>query len=104
MDFDDDDVTTMPLVLTQKHGGEYDDEAFGAGWHLGILDARLTLSDMAGLIVPPLILRDKWKQQADLIAMSRGMIVKITPLEEQPGYSVYVFAPADAFQSDDEDL
>ncbi len=103
MNFDD-EVSTMPFILTQKHGGEYDDEAFGAGWHLGLLDARLTIADMADLIFPPVIMKEKWRKQADLIAMSRGLMLQVKPIEEQPGYAVYMFAPAEAFPDDDEAL
>ena len=100
MDFDDDDLPTIPFILTREHGGEYDDEAFGAGWNLAILDSRLALADVASLILPPMVFPEKWKAQADLIAMARGMIVKVTPLPEQEGYAVFRFLPA-SMQSDD---
>lgn len=95
MDDDYGEDATMPFIITQMHGGEYDTEAFVSGWHLGILDARLLLADLGGLVIPPMILRTKWKAQADLIAMARGFVLKNTELPEEPGYSVFTFTPSD---------
>jgi hypothetical protein len=97
------DLNRMPFVLTQEHGGEYDTEAFTAGWHLGVLDARLTLADIADLIIPPVVLRDKWKEQADLIAMARGLVLKMTPVEDFPGFSFFVFSPGESFDAEGTD-
>jgi hypothetical protein len=98
----DDQYTQMPFVLTQEHGGEYETEAFIAGWHLGVLDARITIADMAGLIMPPIALKLAWREQIDLIAMARGLLVEVTPLESRPEYAVYTFIPESQTPESDE--
>lgn len=98
---DDDDFTVVPFVLVKKNGGEYDDEAFTAGWHLAILDARLMLAATTELIPPPMLLRSKWKKQADLIAMSHSMIVR-TISTDDPEFLYFIFGTPDFFKESDE--
>lgn len=98
---DDEDSVVIPFVLTKKHGGEYDTEAFCAGWHLALLDARLTIASATDMIVPPVLLRTKWKAQADLIAMSHSMLVR-TISTEDPEYLLFIFGATEYFQEPDE--
>lgn len=95
---DDDEETVLPFVLTKAHGGEYETEGFGAGWHLGVLDARLTLAELAGLFIPPISLKTKWRRQIDLIAMAHTMVVRVYPDTEEPENSYFSIAPAEFFE------
>lgn len=92
-----DEYIQIPFVLTQAHGGEYDTEAFHAGWTLGILDAKLSLASNTDLIAPPVVLKNKWKKQADLIAMSHSFLVRTIPTED-PDYSYFIFGTPEFFQ------
>lgn len=94
----DDDYVVMPFVLTQKHGGEYDTEAFSAGWHLGMLDSRLGVANMSDLLIPTLVLKTSWKAQVDLIAMSHELVVKTSIVDDDPEYSYYTIAPSEFFR------
>lgn len=97
-EIEDDDSIRMPFVLTKRHGGEYDTEAFTSGWHLGVLEARLSIAETAGLIVPPILLKTSWRKQCDLIAMSHNMLVHVEISQEDPEYAIYTFAPAEFFR------
>lgn len=100
---EDDPYISIPFVLTQAQGGEYDTEAFQAGWNLGILDAKLALAVTADLIASPVVMPLKWKKQADLIAMSHSLVLEILPTDN-PNYGCYVFGTPEFFadQNDSE--
>lgn len=99
--FDNEDYVSIPFVLTKSQGGEYDTEAFHAGWNLGILDARLALAVTADLIPPPVILKLKWRKQADLIAMSHSLVLKVIPTDD-PDYGCFVFGTPEFFKDSDD--
>lgn len=70
----------MPFVACRSEGGPYDDEAFVAGYRLGILDAKLharqpTFSEP----IEPLA-----REQCDLLAMRYGYSFEAEPDEEYP--------------------
>lgn len=62
----------MPFVVTQSHGGPFDDDAYCAGWEMGALDVELRL--VRGRRHAVTIRRDNLAQ-ADLIAMKAGWSV-----------------------------
>lgn len=102
MDFsEDEDEVFVPFVLTKKHGGIYDDDSFSAGWHLAMLDARLSLATSTGLIPPPVALKVSWRKQADLIAMSHSFLVKMLPTDD-PEIAFFLFGDEDFFSEDDD--
>lgn len=94
---DDEEAVLIPFILTQNHGGEYDNEAFSAGWHLALLDSQLSVANATGLIPPPTPLKNKWKKQADLIAMSYSMVVQTVPSED-PEISYFIFGTPEFFE------
>lgn len=95
---DDDNSVIIPFILTKQHGGEYDDEAFAAGWHLAILDARLAFAVHADLFVPPVLLKTKWNGIVDLIAMSHNLFVKVIPTPD-PELSYFTIATQEFFDA-----
>lgn len=100
---EDDDSILIPFVLTKKHGGEYDNEAFNAGWNLALLDARLTMATTMNLIITPILLPLKWKKMADLIAMSHELVSKVHASEEFPDCGIFMFGEPRMFQDDDDE-
>lgn len=97
-ELEEDDAIRLPFVLTKRHGGEYETDAFNAGWHLGVLEARLTLAGTASLVVPPIVLKTSWRKQCDLMAMSHNLMLQVEVVEEDPEYAIYTFAPAEFFR------
>lgn len=65
----------MPFVLVQSVGGEYDDNAYVAGWRLGELWTLLQVAEATGLDVPRVTLPLSDAPQVDLIAMRFGFSV-----------------------------
>lgn len=59
----------MPFVNVTSKGGLYDDEAFCAGYEMGLLDARLEYEQPA---VHEQMVHEGNFDQADLIAMHRS--------------------------------
>lgn len=96
-----DDQITMPFVLTEKHGGPYDTEAFAAGWFLGVLEARLAMASTANLVIPPVPLKTIWRRQADLMAMSHGYMLTVQISKNDPDYAFFTFTPPGLVVDDD---
>lgn len=62
----------MPFVVCQSEGGPYEDQAFTAGWELGVLAERLsTLAAKPG-VVHIATVRTPSLPQVDLLAMKEG--------------------------------
>lgn len=81
---DDEDTVefglVMPFVVCQSQGGPYEDQAFVAGYELGLLSARLEAQ-------PPFLrlpLRTDSMKQVDLIAMRHGysLTAHVCPMPE----------------------
>jgi hypothetical protein len=74
---DDDDVKydlVMPFLPVQSRGGPHDDDAFTAGYEMGLLDGQLGNSEFdQGTPV-----RSGNREQADLIAMRHGYMAEFT--------------------------
>lgn len=69
----------MPFLPLKSKGGPYDDDAFVAGYEMGLLDARLggSVFDQGQAI------KRTNREQADLIAMRHGFIAEFTEYSEQ---------------------
>ncbi len=79
----------MPFVACRSQGGAYDDDAFVAGWRLGVLYHELrTLFISAGVCggeaVHRAVVRPAEVAQVDLIAMRYRATVETTPRPEAP--------------------
>lgn len=71
----------MPFLPVQSNGGPHDDDAYVAGYEMGLLDAQLggTVYDQGRAI------HTENRDQADLIAMRNGFTADFTD-EEIPGW------------------
>lgn len=67
----------MPFICVKSVGGEYDDDAFVAGYRLGMLDKELSLGNAVTWTV-----RDIEVEQADLIAMQHGATIIVEEIED----------------------
>lgn len=67
----------MPFLPVQSKGGPHDDEAFVAGYQMGVLDAQLggSVFDQGRAVDVTC------REQADLIAMRHGFIAEFTDEE-----------------------
>lgn len=74
-DQNDDDFgydLVMPFLPVQSRGGPHDDDAFVAGYEMGLLDAQLGRSEFdQGRAI-----RVDNREQADLIAMRHGYVAE----------------------------
>ena len=69
-DFEEIYELVMPFVVTKSHGGPYDDEAFCAGYEMGLMAGRFE-----GQVSQNLTIRTENVPQANLIAMKHGLSV-----------------------------
>lgn len=71
----------MPFLPVQSKGGPYADDAFVAGYQMGLLDAQLggSIYDQGRAVYVAN------RQQADLIAMKHGFVAEFTD-EEVEGW------------------
>lgn len=81
---DDDEFNydlVMPFLPVQSKGGPYDDDAFVAGYAMGLLDAELggSVFDQGRAV------NVENREQADLIAMRHGFVAEFTD-EDVPGW------------------
>jgi hypothetical protein len=65
----------MPFVVTSDNGGPFDASAYTAGWEMGALDARLDACVHHRLGPPTVVIRRENVPQAELVAMSYGMVL-----------------------------
>ena len=70
----------MPFVAVASHGGPFDDQAYTAGYEMGLLDALLghpySFGSQCGTF------REENRGQVDLLAMRHGWKVAFTELGE----------------------
>ncbi len=71
--------SVMPFVSVASKGGPFDDNAFAAGYEVGLLDALLGHAYTFGR--QHRTLRQDNREQADLIAMRHGWRVEFTDVE-----------------------
>lgn len=79
----DDKEERMPFINVKSKGGMYDDQAYMAGYEMGILDMALV---QASHYMVEMIIHSTNEMQADLIAMRHGWQVEV--LERDEKYSV----------------
>lgn len=66
----------MPFLPVRSRSGPHDDDAYVAGYEMGLLDMELRL---ARRVVEGRPIRDENAEQADLIAMRHGYRASVTP-------------------------
>lgn len=74
----------MPFLPVKSKGGPHDDDAFVAGYEMGLLDARLggSVFDQGQAV------RRENREQADLIAMRYGFIAEFIEYDDKFGEEV----------------
>lgn len=73
----------MPFVVCQSQGGPYEDEAFCAGWSLGLIAAKL--SEYAVDRVPmTTVVRTPSLPQVELLAMQHGYLTAVEHFDGAP--------------------
>lgn len=77
----------MPFVVVTSKGGPYDDDAYVAGYEMGLLDAQLK----AGPDRHTVTVRTDNAAQADLLAMRYGYTCQAEPSEEWPEWTYATF-------------
>lgn len=73
----------VPFVVVESKGGPYNDQAFTAGYEMGIADMRCRIGNEAGandLRFP--IVRTDCLPQLDLIAMHHGYTMHVHPADD----------------------
>lgn len=83
----------MPFLAVTSKGGPYDDEAYVAGYEMGLLDARLAEAR------PDLLettIHTTNVAQADLIAMQHGYQCTAQPSVDLPEWTHVTLRPAAA--------
>ncbi len=69
----------MPFVAVASKGGPFDDQAYTAGYEMGLLDAELAHPYSFGLVHRTL--RQENRAQADLLAMRHGWRASFNDIE-----------------------
>jgi hypothetical protein len=83
----------MPFVGVKSKGGPFDDQAFTAGYEMGLLDALLGHAYTFGIV--DRTLRVENREQADLLAMRHGWRAKFADTEVEGWiYAEFVRVPA----------
>lgn len=65
----------VPFVAVESLGGPYDDEAFSAGFQLGMLNMGFFIDDFPDHFCMPMFRQSV--RQADLIAMRHGWCTRV---------------------------
>jgi hypothetical protein len=81
----------MNIVLAESNGGPFDDAAVVAGMTCGALDQELTMASTIHTLPHERYLDAPLLQQADLIAMKHGYVMRVGELDEPSGYHHVTF-------------
>lgn len=80
-------IHRIPVVVTQDHGGPFDNDAFVSGYVIGALHAQLRLHRT----VHPVMVPEGALPQIDLLTMAYGY--EMSRIEaEKPGWVIVAFA------------
>lgn len=83
----------MPFLPVTSKGGPFDDDAYSAGYEMGLLDGLLGDTYTFGLVCRAL--RPENQQQADLLAMRHGWRATFVPLDDGWVSAEFVRIPKD---------
>ncbi|MCI3279148.1 hypothetical protein [Streptomyces cylindrosporus] len=81
----------MPIILAKTNGGPYDDAAVVAGMTCGALDQELAMAKTLHTLPRERYLDARLLEQADLIAMKHGYMMKRGDLDEASGWQEVTF-------------
>ena len=81
----------MPIILAKTNGGPYDDAAVVAGMTCGALDQELAIAKTIHTLPHERYLDSPLLEQADLIAMKHGYMMKRGELDEASGWQHVTF-------------
>jgi hypothetical protein len=81
----------MPIILAKSNGGPYDDAAVVAGMTCGALDQELTMAAVLHALPRERYLNVPLLEQADLIAMKNGYVLKRGEVDEASGWQMVGF-------------
>ncbi|WP_399559501.1 hypothetical protein OIA45_48745 (plasmid) [Streptomyces chartreusis] len=76
----------MPIVLAKSNGGLFDDAAVVAGMTCGALDQELKMTAALNTLPHERYIDAPLLQQADLIAMRHGYVMRPGELDEASGW------------------
>jgi hypothetical protein len=82
----------MPFVAVASNGGPYDDQAYTAGYEMGVLDEALKWQPPTHSVT----IRTDNAGQADLLAMRHGYRCTTTPSEDAQEWTFATFEPVEA--------
>lgn len=88
----------MPFVVVRSTGGVFDDDAYCAGYEMGIIDAHLsTLAPICDTADAEI--RTENKPQCDLVAMRHNMVAEFTDheCEEHAGWTHVRFTRSESW-------
>jgi hypothetical protein len=77
----------VPFVVTHRHGGPYDDQAFVAGFQAGQIFQAMAVGATVGARSAEWVVRSALGEQLDLIAMHLGYQSRTVPLDDAVGWS-----------------
>lgn len=81
----------MPIILAKSNGGPFDDAAVVAGMTCGALDQELTITAALHTLPRERYIDAPLIEQADLIAMRHGYLLKRGDLDEPSGWQHVAF-------------
>ncbi|NUQ95804.1 MAG: hypothetical protein HOY79_04345 [Streptomyces sp.] len=81
----------MPIILAKSNGGEFDDAAVVAGMTCGALEQELAIVKALHTLPRERYLDMRLLEQADLIAMKHGYVMKRGEIDEPSGWQVISF-------------
>lgn len=83
---DDGYELVLPFVCVASKGGPFDDDAFVAGYRLGMLDLELAMLNTLEFSSVAKVVDKRCLDQVDLIAMHRGWRVLHVGFEHEGGW------------------
>jgi hypothetical protein len=84
----------MPFVTAASNGGPHEDEAYSAGFAMGMLDGFLGNWDGPdAMLADGVVVLAENVPQADLIAMKHGYRIEAEPVDDDPNYQLVRLYP-----------
>lgn len=88
----------MPFINVKSVGGIFSDDAFVAGYEMGLFDAWCKQSKRLGIKSAEKLIRTDNYGQADLLAMSQGY--EIATINEADGWSEILVSAVESLEQE----